>query len=137
MCAQQTLSRAAPRIASESGPRVAKAQQMNSGVWRGRAAAPPYDVEASNGSGRSVEQLSATVSKVPPSATATISALETRFARTRMLIAALLGLLVGALIGLVFARTRTRARQPLQIGLLIAIGVGLLALLVIPAVFYV
>ena len=47
------------------------------------------------------------------------------------------GLLVGALIGLVFARTRTRARQPLQIGLLIAIGVGLLALLVIPAVFYV
>jgi membrane associated rhomboid family serine protease len=47
------------------------------------------------------------------------------------------GLVVGALIGLVFARTRTRARQPLQIGLLIAIGVGLLALLAIPAVFYV
>ena len=43
--------------------------------------------------------MSATVSKVPPSATATISALETRFARTRMLIAALLGLLVGALLG--------------------------------------
>jgi len=47
------------------------------------------------------------------------------------------GLVVGALIGLVFARTRTRARQPLQIGLLIAIGVGLLALLASPAVFYV
>ncbi|MGP6205796.1 rhomboid family intramembrane serine protease [Microbacterium sp.] len=47
------------------------------------------------------------------------------------------GLVVGAVIGLVFARTRTRARQPLQIGLLVAIGVGLLALLAIPAVFYV
>lgn len=47
------------------------------------------------------------------------------------------GLVVGALIGLVFARTRTRARQPLQIGLLVAIGVGLLALLAIPAAFYV
>ena len=43
--------------------------------------------------------MSATVSKVPPSATATISALETRFARTRMLIAAVIGLLVGALLG--------------------------------------
>ena len=32
---------------------------------------------------------------------------------------------------------RARARQPLQIGLLVAIGVGLLALLAIPAVFYV
>jgi len=47
------------------------------------------------------------------------------------------GLVVGALIGLVFARTRTRARQPLQIGLLVLIGVGLLALLAVPAVFYV
>lgn len=47
------------------------------------------------------------------------------------------GLVVGALIGLVFARTRTRAQRPLQIGLLVLIGVGLLALLAIPIVFYV
>lgn len=47
------------------------------------------------------------------------------------------GLVVGALIGLVFARTRSRAARPLQIGLLVAIGVVLLVLLLIPVVFYV
>lgn len=46
------------------------------------------------------------------------------------------GLLVGALIGLIFARTRTRKRLPLQIALLSAVGVGLLALLLVPPLIY-
>ncbi len=47
------------------------------------------------------------------------------------------GLVTGALIGLIFARTRTRAARSLQIALLVGLGVALLALLAIPAIFYV
>lgn len=47
------------------------------------------------------------------------------------------GLLVGALIGLIFARTRTRAARPAQILLVVATGLGLLALLAIPPILYV
>ena len=46
------------------------------------------------------------------------------------------GGLVGALIGLVFARTRKVRQQSLQIWLLIAIGLGLLALLAVPLFIY-
>ncbi|GAA5037766.1 rhomboid family intramembrane serine protease [Microbacterium fluvii] len=47
------------------------------------------------------------------------------------------GLLGGALVGFIYARTRELRRRNLQIALLAAVTVGLLALLVIPAVFYV
>ncbi len=47
------------------------------------------------------------------------------------------GLVAGAASGFVFARTRRRDQQGLQIGLLVAVTVVLLLLLVIPAVFYV
>ncbi|GAA1703332.1 rhomboid family intramembrane serine protease [Microbacterium sediminicola] len=47
------------------------------------------------------------------------------------------GLVVGGLIGLIYAGTRTRNARVLQISLLVAVGVALLALLIIPAVFYV
>lgn len=46
------------------------------------------------------------------------------------------GGLVGALIGLIFARTRAIRLQRRQIWLLVAVGVGLLALLAIPYVVY-
>jgi membrane associated rhomboid family serine protease len=46
------------------------------------------------------------------------------------------GFLVGALIGLIFARTRSASRRPLQIGLLVLTGVVLLALLAIPVFVY-
>lgn len=47
------------------------------------------------------------------------------------------GGLVGLLIGFIFARTRALRQQKLQVWLLAAVGVGLLALLVIPALLYV
>lgn len=46
------------------------------------------------------------------------------------------GFLVGALVGFIFARTRTAARRSLQIWLLVAVGVGLVALLAIPPLLY-
>lgn len=46
------------------------------------------------------------------------------------------GLLTGALVGLIYARTRAASQKGLQIGLLIALGVVLVALLAIPAVVY-
>ena len=46
------------------------------------------------------------------------------------------GLVVGALVGLIFARTRSVRRRGLQIGLLIALTLGLLALLLIPPTVY-
>jgi len=46
------------------------------------------------------------------------------------------GGLVGALVGFIFARTRAIRQQRRQVWLLIATGVGLLALLVIPLVIY-
>jgi membrane associated rhomboid family serine protease len=46
------------------------------------------------------------------------------------------GLVVGALVGLIYARTRSARRRGLQIGLLVALSLGLLALLLIPPVVY-
>ena len=46
------------------------------------------------------------------------------------------GLLTGALIGFIYARTRTAERRTAQIWLLAGVGVGLLALLVIPPLLY-
>jgi len=46
------------------------------------------------------------------------------------------GLLTGALVGLIYARTRTAERRAAQIWLLVGVGVGLLALLVIPPLLY-
>lgn len=46
------------------------------------------------------------------------------------------GLVVGALIGLIFARTRSVRRRALQIWLLVALTVGLFALLLLPPVLY-
>jgi membrane associated rhomboid family serine protease len=46
------------------------------------------------------------------------------------------GLAVGALIGLIFARTRSARRRGLQVGLLATTTVGLLALLLLPPVIY-
>jgi len=46
------------------------------------------------------------------------------------------GGLVGALVGLIFARTRAIRQRRQQIWLLVAVGAGLLALLVIPVVVY-
>ncbi|MCR2824805.1 rhomboid family intramembrane serine protease [Microbacterium sp. zg.Y909] len=46
------------------------------------------------------------------------------------------GGLVGALVGMIFARTRAERQRQQQIWLLVAVGVGLLALLVIPALVY-
>ncbi|HWL76049.1 rhomboid family intramembrane serine protease [Microbacterium sp.] len=46
------------------------------------------------------------------------------------------GLVAGALVGFIYARTRRLRQRPLQIGLLVGLTVVLLALLVIPAVFY-
>ncbi|HYP73310.1 MAG TPA: rhomboid family intramembrane serine protease [Microbacterium sp.] len=46
------------------------------------------------------------------------------------------GGLVGALIGLIFAKTRAVRQQRTQIWLLIAVGVGLLALLAVPLLVY-
>lgn len=46
------------------------------------------------------------------------------------------GFLVGALVGFIFARTRAPARRSLQIWLLVAVGAGLVGLLVIPALLY-
>lgn len=43
------------------------------------------------------------------------------------------GLVVGALIGLIYARTRTAKRRPLQIGLLVAVTVVLGGLLAVPS----
>ncbi|MFV0373485.1 rhomboid family intramembrane serine protease [Microbacterium sp.] len=46
------------------------------------------------------------------------------------------GGLVGALVGFVFARTRARRQRHTQLWLLIAVAVGLCALLVIPVIIY-
>lgn len=46
------------------------------------------------------------------------------------------GLVVGALVGLIYARTRSVRRRGLQIGLMIALTLGLLALLLIPPALY-
>ena len=46
------------------------------------------------------------------------------------------GLLTGALVSLIFARTRRRSQRPLQIGLLVTLTVLLLALLLVPPVLY-
>lgn len=46
------------------------------------------------------------------------------------------GLVVGALVGLIYARTRSIRRRPLQIGLLIALAVVLLALLLVPPALF-
>jgi membrane associated rhomboid family serine protease len=46
------------------------------------------------------------------------------------------GFLVGALVGFIYARTRTAARRTAQIWLLVGTGVALLALLVIPVLLY-
>ncbi|MFT4214412.1 MAG: rhomboid family intramembrane serine protease [Microbacterium sp.] len=46
------------------------------------------------------------------------------------------GGLVGALIGLIFARTRKIAQRRIQIWLLTAVGAGLLALLAVPTLLY-
>ncbi|WZH39082.1 MAG: rhomboid family intramembrane serine protease [Microbacterium enclense] len=46
------------------------------------------------------------------------------------------GLITGAVVGLVYARTRLARQKPLQIGLLTAVTVALLALLVVPVVVY-
>lgn len=46
------------------------------------------------------------------------------------------GLVVGAVVGLIYARTRLLRQRPVQIGLLIALTVALVALLAIPAVVY-
>jgi membrane associated rhomboid family serine protease len=46
------------------------------------------------------------------------------------------GLAVGALIGLIFARTRSARRRGLQVGLLTTSTVGLLALLLLPPLIY-
>ena len=45
------------------------------------------------------------------------------------------GLLVGLLVAFVFTRTRTARQRGLQIGLLVAVGAGLIALLFLPIVF--
>ncbi|WP_295779489.1 rhomboid family intramembrane serine protease [uncultured Microbacterium sp.] len=46
------------------------------------------------------------------------------------------GLLTGAVIGLIYSRTRAASQRGLQIGLIIAVTVVLLALLAVPAVAY-
>ncbi len=46
------------------------------------------------------------------------------------------GLVVGALVGLIYARTRSARRRGLQIGLLVTLSLGLLALLLIPPIVY-
>ena len=46
------------------------------------------------------------------------------------------GLLVGGLVGLIFARTRRREQRATQIWLLVAVTLGCIALLAIPAVLY-
>lgn len=46
------------------------------------------------------------------------------------------GFLVGALVGFIFARTRSADLRARQIWLLVAVAVGLVALLAIPALFY-
>lgn len=46
------------------------------------------------------------------------------------------GLAVGALIGFIYARTRSVRQRGLQIALLVAVGVGLLALLLVPILVY-
>jgi len=47
------------------------------------------------------------------------------------------GGLVGLLVGFIFARTRAVRQQRLQVWLLVATALGLLALLVIPALLYI
>ncbi|MGZ8803999.1 MAG: rhomboid family intramembrane serine protease [Microbacterium sp.] len=46
------------------------------------------------------------------------------------------GLVVGALVGLIYARTRSVRSRALQIGLLVALTLGLLALLLVPPVVF-
>ena len=46
------------------------------------------------------------------------------------------GLVVGALVGLIYARTRSVRRRALQIWLLVALALVLLALLLIPPLLY-
>lgn len=46
------------------------------------------------------------------------------------------GLAAGALVGYVYAKTRSARQRRLQIGMLVAVGVGLVALLLLPPVFY-
>ncbi len=45
------------------------------------------------------------------------------------------GLLVGLLVAFIFTRTRAVRQRRLQIGLLVAVGAGLVALLFLPALF--
>lgn len=45
------------------------------------------------------------------------------------------GLLVGILVAFIFTRTRSARQRGLQIGLLVAVGAGLVALLLLPALF--
>nr|WP_246383342.1 rhomboid family intramembrane serine protease [Microbacterium proteolyticum] len=46
------------------------------------------------------------------------------------------GLITGALVGLIYARTRSASRRGAQTGLLVGLGVALVALLAIPAVLF-
>ncbi|MGN7969971.1 rhomboid family intramembrane serine protease [Microbacterium sp. 22296] len=46
------------------------------------------------------------------------------------------GLITGALVGLIYARTRTASRRGVQIGSLVGLGIALLAVLAIPAVLF-
>lgn len=46
------------------------------------------------------------------------------------------GLVAGAAVGLIYARTRRRAQRTLQIGLLVGLAVVLIALLVLPPIIY-
>ena len=46
------------------------------------------------------------------------------------------GLVVGALVGLIYARTRSVRRRALQIWLLVAVTIGLFALLLVPPLLY-
>ena len=48
----------------------------------------------------------------------------------------IVGLIVGALVGLIYARTRSVRRRALQIWLLVALALVLLALLLIPPLLY-
>ena len=47
------------------------------------------------------------------------------------------GFIVGAALGFIFARTRARRQQRLQLWLLVGVTIVLLALLIIPVIFYV
>ncbi|HEY5860305.1 MAG TPA: rhomboid family intramembrane serine protease, partial [Actinomycetota bacterium] len=46
------------------------------------------------------------------------------------------GLAIGALVGLIYARTRSVRRRALQVWLLVAVAAGLVALLLVPPLIY-